>query len=138
MNNLFSSMSRRGRHRPSNSSDDTDRLSFTGSIPNTPPTLPAQPPVPQPPLPPGDGRDTLSGGEYARRCRTLMTLLKDLRALGYVIFPADDKRIYVFSFFFYLSLDIRADTVFDLPKIVVIGNQSGKTLTLFRFNSYRQ
>ncbi|KAF9444432.1 hypothetical protein P691DRAFT_763392 [Macrolepiota fuliginosa MF-IS2] len=45
------------------------------------------------------GRDTISDGEYARKCRALMKLLRDLRNLG-------------------------AHTVFDLPKIVVIGSQS--------------
>ncbi|KXN83766.1 Interferon-induced GTP-binding protein Mx2 [Leucoagaricus sp. SymC.cos] len=44
-------------------------------------------------------RDTVSDGEYAKKCRALMALLRDLRNLG-------------------------ADSVFDLPKIVVIGSQS--------------
>ncbi|KAJ6510740.1 P-loop containing nucleoside triphosphate hydrolase protein [Mycena sanguinolenta] len=42
---------------------------------------------------------TISSGDYARRCRDLMTLDKDLRALG-------------------------ANTFFDLPSITVIGGQS--------------
>ncbi|KAJ7242403.1 P-loop containing nucleoside triphosphate hydrolase protein [Mycena haematopus] len=42
---------------------------------------------------------TISSGDYARRCRELMTLDKDLRALG-------------------------ANTLFDLPSITVIGGQS--------------
>lgn len=39
--------------------------------------------------PPGDnnsgGQDTLSDGEYARKSRALMRLLRELRDLGYVL-----------------------------------------------------
>ncbi|KIM37374.1 hypothetical protein M413DRAFT_448441 [Hebeloma cylindrosporum] len=46
-----------------------------------------------------DGKDTISSTEYSRKCREFMELYRDLLALG-------------------------AKTIFDLPRVVVIGGQS--------------
>ncbi|KAF9482870.1 hypothetical protein BDN70DRAFT_874459 [Pholiota conissans] len=48
---------------------------------------------------PGSDAQTISSSDYARKCRDLMALNKDLKELG-------------------------AETIFDLPRIVVIGGQS--------------
>jgi len=53
-----------------------------------------------------------------------MELYRDLLALGFVILP------YAFSTALRYPLQ-RAKTIFDLPRVVVIGGQSSKRIMLF-------
>ncbi|KAJ3566737.1 hypothetical protein NP233_g6810 [Leucocoprinus birnbaumii] len=94
---MFSSFRRnRGRRNSTNTTSDTssDHQHQQGTPPGggQPPSQPNQ-------IRAGNGGTDLHDGDYARKCRALMALLRDLRNLG-------------------------ADSVFDLPKIVVIGSQS--------------
>ncbi len=78
---LFGNGSQRSR-KPSSStaSISSNSASTTSLAPlNSPPLVP--PPPGHTPL---GGRGTLSDGEYARKCRILMKLLRDLRDVGYV------------------------------------------------------
>lgn len=70
-----------------------------------------------------DGRDTISSTEYSRKCREFMELYRDLLALGFVVLYFSTAPRY--------SSSRRAKTIFDLPRVVVIGGQSSELILLF-------
>jgi hypothetical protein len=64
------------------------------------------------------GSADISASEYARKCKELMELQRSLRQLGYVSV--------LFLRVRYLPRFFRADSLIDLPRIAVIGGQSGE------------
>lgn len=70
-----------------------------------------------------DAKDTISSTEYSRKCREFMELYRDLLALGFVILPH--------HIFHHAKISARrAKTIFDLPRVVVIGGQSSKRIII--------
>lgn len=66
---------------------------------------------------------TLAASRYATESRALLQLVQDIRASGYVSAVAVQESLNSFA----NILFIRGQAVVDLPRVVVIGNQSAGT-----------